>query len=64
LVAEHMPQLYDRLLRPLGVPDIPDSIPAAVEAFIARRNVLEHEYNLNVDRALENEVRQGIARVL
>ena len=64
LVAEHMPQLYERLLRPLGVPGIPDSIPAAAEAFIACRDVLEHEYNLNIDRALENEVLQGITRVL
>jgi hypothetical protein len=64
LVSAHMPQLYDRLLRPLGVPDSPDSIPAAVEAFVTRRNELEREFSVTVDRALENEVRQGITRVL
>ena len=40
------------------------SIESAVEAFVARRNTLEEEFGLSVDRALENEVRQGIGRVL
>jgi hypothetical protein len=31
---------------------------------VARRNELEREFGVTVDRALEDEVRQGIADVL
>lgn len=64
LVAEHMTQLYTHLLRPLGLSSVPTSIESAVEAFVARRDALEHEFGVTVDRALEREVRQGIARAL
>ena len=64
LVAEHMPQLYSQLLRPMGISVVPGTIDSAVEAFVARRNALEQEFGISVDRALEIEVRQGIARVL
>jgi hypothetical protein len=64
LVAEHMAQLHTQLLRPMGISAEPDSIGSAVEAFVARRNALEEEFGITVDRALENEVRQGIGRVL
>jgi hypothetical protein len=64
LVAEHMPQLYTQLLEPMGISAVPETIESAVEAFVARRNALEQEFSVSVDRALESEVRQGIARVL
>ena len=64
LVAEHMPQLHSQLLRPMGISAVPASITSAIEAFVARRNALEEELGVSVDRALENEVRQGIDRVL
>ena len=64
LVAEHMPQLHAQLLRPMGVSAIPASIESAVEVFVARRNRLEEQFGVSVDRALENEVRHGIGRVL
>jgi len=64
LVAEHMPQLHARLLRPLGISAVPASIKAAIEAFLARRDALEDELGVSVDRALETEVRQGVDRVL
>jgi hypothetical protein len=64
LVAEHMPQLYTQLLRPMGISAVPATIESAVEAFVARRNALEQEFGISVDRALESEVRQGVARVL
>jgi hypothetical protein len=60
LVAEHMPQL----LRPMGISAVPATIESAVEAFVARRDALEQQFGISVDRALEGEVRQGIARVL
>ena len=64
LVAEHMPQLYAQLLRPMGINAVPASIDSAVEVFVAGRNALEEEFGVSVDRALENEVRHGIDRVL
>ena len=64
LVAAHMPQLHNQLLRPMGVGAVPASIESAIEAFVARRNVLEEHFGVSVDRELENEVRNGIARVL
>ena len=64
LVAEHMPQLYTQLLRPMGISAVPATIESAVEVFVARRNALEEEFGISVDRALETEVRLGIDRVL
>jgi len=43
---------------------VPATIESAVEAFVARLNALEQKFGISVDRALESEVRQGIARVL
>jgi hypothetical protein len=64
LVAEHMPQLHTQLMRPMGISAVPASIDSAIEVFVARRNALEEEFGVSVDRALENEVRHGIDRVL
>lgn len=60
LVAEHLPQLFDRLLRPLGVTDPPDDIDAAITAFAGRREEHERRYGMRISRALEDEVRNGI----
>jgi hypothetical protein len=63
LVAEHLPQLYRHLLRPMGVDLIPGDIDAAMESFIERRNALERNYGTLVSRAVESEVRPGIERI-
>jgi predicted nucleotidyltransferase len=64
LVAEHLAQLHDHLLRPLGVPSVPRDIDESIAAFVARRDALEREYGVAVDRALEDEIVRGIrARV-
>jgi hypothetical protein len=64
LVAEHLPQLYTQLLQPMGISAVPATIESAIGAFVARRDALEHKFGISVDRALETEVRNGIARVL
>jgi hypothetical protein len=64
LVAEHMPQLHTQLLRPMGISAVPATIGSAIEAFVARRNALETDFGISIDRALETEVRRGIDRVL
>jgi hypothetical protein len=63
LLAEHLPQLYGRLLRPLGVEVPPDGIEAAIDAYVARRNALEREYGVSLPRSLEDEVLRGIHRI-
>jgi predicted nucleotidyltransferase len=63
LVAEHLPQLYGHLLRPMGVTDEPTTINDAIHAYLTRRNALEQSYGLTVPRALESEVRRGIDRI-
>jgi hypothetical protein len=63
LVAEHLPQLFDRLLRPLGVTEAPADIEAAIDAFVGGRDQLERLYGTSVPRALEEEVRAGIRRL-
>jgi hypothetical protein len=63
LVADHLPQLYEYLLRPMGIDAEPASIDQAIAAFLARRDALEHEYGVGVPRALEHEVLDGKRRV-
>jgi hypothetical protein len=64
LVGGHLTLLHTHLLRPMGIDAVPVSIDAAIAAFVARRNALEEEYGVSVDRGLEDEVRRGIDRVL
>jgi hypothetical protein len=63
LVAEHLPQLFGHLLRPIGVTAPPADIQAAIDAFVSRRDELERDYGMTVSRALEEEVRAGIRRL-
>jgi hypothetical protein len=48
----------------MGIAVPPDSIDAAIAAFIGRRDALEREYGVSVPRALEHEVLNGKRRVL
>jgi len=64
LVSEHLAQLHAHLLRPMGIAAVPATIDSAVDVFVTRRNALEEELGVTVDRALEDEVRHGISRVL
>lgn len=63
LVSEHLPLLFGRLLRPIGVTEPPADIEAAIDGFIGRRDELERDYGITVSRALEDEVRAGIRRL-
>jgi hypothetical protein len=59
LVAEHLSQLHAHLLRPLGARVAPRDINAAIRTFVARRAT----FAVAVPRALETEIRNGIARL-
>jgi hypothetical protein len=63
LVAEHLAQMQGHLLAPLGVDEVPESIEAAIAAYVARRDALEEGYGVTVPRALEEEVRRGVQRI-
>jgi hypothetical protein len=63
LVVEHLAQLHAQILEPMGISPAPTSIGSAVQVFVERRNALEGEFGLTVDRQLEREVRQGIHRL-
>jgi predicted nucleotidyltransferase len=64
VVADHLGQLHAYLLQPMGVATAPTDIHAAVDAFVARRDALARDYGVSVPRALEEEVRRGIGRVV
>jgi hypothetical protein len=61
LVSEHLPQLYEHLLRPMGADAMPSDVDSAIRVFRTRRDALEPEYAVVVPRALENEILAGIA---
>jgi hypothetical protein len=42
---------------------VPDSIEAAARGFLVRRGELERQYGLEVSKALEGEVCEGIRRL-
>jgi hypothetical protein len=63
LLKQHLSKLYFHLLEPMGTETVPDSIEAAIRAFLVCRGELERQYGLEVSRALEGEVRRGIRRL-
>ena len=63
LVTEHLPQLFEHLLRPMGVTEAPGDVDASITAFVGRRDHLEREYGFTVSRVLEDEVRGGVRRL-
>jgi predicted nucleotidyltransferase len=63
LVGEHLPQLFDYLLRPIGVSESPADVQSAIDEFVGHRDVLERQCGRAVSRALEEEVRAGIRRL-
>jgi hypothetical protein len=63
LVEPHWPRLYSHMLEPMGASTSPVSIETAIHAFLGLRAKLERAYGLEVPRALESEVRDGIRRL-
>ena len=57
VLAKSLDDMYELLLRPMGAVERPQSIPAALDAYLAARDTLERRYGRTVPRALEHEVR-------
>ena len=56
LVADELTKLSQHLLRPLGAPGVPASIPDAVAVYRAAREEAERRFDVRVPRFLEAEV--------
>jgi hypothetical protein len=63
LVAEHMPQLHDHILGPMGSESVPVDLNAAIAQYLERRAQLERRFQTEVPRDLEDEIRAGIRRL-
>lgn len=62
VVDRELQKLHHNLLGPLGVPDPPPTIDAAVAEYRRARDRLEHEWNTVVDPELGDEVSQALER--
>jgi hypothetical protein len=49
--------MFDLMLRPLGVVEKPRSVAEATDAYVAARGALERRFRVRVPRTLEDEVR-------
>jgi hypothetical protein len=49
------------ILRPLGVPEVPETLEEAVALYLPARERAEARYGVRVPRALGDEVRRGLA---
>lgn len=56
LVRSELNAMTEHLLEPLGVPDVPQSLAAAVASYRTARDGLESRFNVEVTRRLEREV--------
>jgi hypothetical protein len=55
--------MHRHLLRPFGVAAVPAGIEEAIELYSTRRDELELDLGVSLPRAMEEEVRSGIARI-
>jgi hypothetical protein len=55
--------MFELMLRPMGVTERPGSVPDAVEAYLSARNELEQRFGLRLSRELEREVRPALERL-
>jgi hypothetical protein len=60
VVGKSLANLCELLLRPLGVTDAPESVPAAAAAYLDARAELERRFGVRVPRDLEQEVRRAV----
>jgi len=60
-VSRSLADIYELMLRPMGVEKSPRSVGEAVRSYSEARDRLERELGVSVGRALEDEVRPVIA---
>jgi hypothetical protein len=62
LVASELDKLFAHLLEPMGVPERPRSLRAAVESYLQARDELGRRFDVVVPRDLEREVLPAVWR--
>ena len=60
-VRTSLANMFERMLRPMGVADPPETVGEALDAYLHARDRLEREFGISVPRTLEREVRPAIA---
>jgi hypothetical protein len=54
--------MFELMLKPMGVLSEPASVPEAIDAYLAARDELERRFGVSVLRELEREVRPAVLR--
>ena len=62
VLASGHEQMYEFLLRPMGVAAKPHAVSVAIDDYMEARSVLERRFGLSVPRTLEGEVRPTVLR--
>lgn len=62
LLGKSLGDMYELMLRPMGVTNPPASVSEAIDAYLKARGDLEEEFGFNVPRDLEHEVRRLVDR--
>jgi hypothetical protein len=60
-VSQLLADMHRLMLSPMGAAEPPASVAEAVDAYVAARERLEHDYGIEVPRALEREVRPVVS---
>lgn len=62
LLGKSLGDMYEFMLRPMGVTNPPASVSEAIDAYLKARADLEERFGFNVSRDLEHEVRRLVNR--
>jgi hypothetical protein len=62
LLGKSLGDMYELMLRPMGVTNPPASVSEAIDAYLKARGDLEERFGFNVPRDLEHEVRRLLDR--
>jgi predicted nucleotidyltransferase len=60
VVAKSLRDMYELMLRPMGVAVEPRSLPGAIDSYLDARSALERAFGMSLPRDLEHEVRPAI----
>jgi hypothetical protein len=60
VTAKSLRDMYELMLRPMGVPAEPRSLPAAIDSYLDARGELERAFDMRLPRDLEHEVRPAV----
>jgi hypothetical protein len=59
-LAKSLGDMFELMLRPMGVDERPGSVPDAVDSYLEARGELERKFGVRVPRTVEREVRPAL----